>query len=310
MRRKIVVVGSCNTDLTMKMSDLPEPGNTVIGCQYYKSPGGKGANQAVAAARAGAEVAFIAKLGDDEYSKDAIRNFRAEGILTDDLMIDQSSHTGIAMIWVDGKGENSIAVASGANARIRPSEIMEKRDIIASGAILLLQLEIPLDSVYAAVEEAYSNGIKIILNPAPAFEIEHEILKKLDVITPNIHEAETLTGVKINTEADIKNAAQVLMDRGVSNVVITHGSNGVYVLNENGYRHFPACKVNVTDTTAAGDTLNGSLAAFMAEGFDIYKAVEYANAAAALSVTKMGAQVSAPYRSEIMNYLRTINDAR
>lgn len=310
MRGKIVVVGSCNTDLTMKMPDLPKPGNTVIGCQYYKSSGGKGANQAVAAARAGAEVALIAKLGDDEYANDAIRNFRAEGIITDDLIIDHSSHTGIAMIWVDGKGENSIAVASGANARIRPMEIMEKKETIVSAAILLLQLEIPLDSVYAAVAEAYSNDIKIILNPAPAFEIERDILEKLDVITPNIHEAEMLTGVRILSEADIRNAAQILMDRGVSNVVITHGGNGVYVINENGYRHFSAYKVSVTDTTAAGDTLNGSLAAFMAEGLDIHKAVEYANAAAALSVTKMGAQVSAPYRSEIMNYLKTINDAK
>jgi ribokinase len=300
----IVIIGSSNTDMIIKMSRIPKPGETILGGDFSIAPGGKGANQAVGAARAGGNVTFIARVGDDMFGKQSVEGFESDGINTENIITDSAAPSGVALIFVDDAGENSIAVASGANANLLPSDIESSRDAIASAGIVLMQLEIPLESVRAAVEIAAEGGAKVILNPAPAQPLDDDILRNLSIITPNETEAEMLTGIKVEDEQGAEKAADMLLSKGIDTVIITLGSRGVYVAGPDFRGMVPAFSVTAEDTTAAGDVFNGVLAVALAEKMPMVEALRFSNAAAALSVTKLGAQTSAPYRADIETFLK------
>ncbi len=303
MSKSIVVIGSSNTDMTIKMACIPKPGETILGGEFSTAAGGKGANQAVSAARAGGQVAFIARVGEDMFGEQSIKGFIQDGIDIEYIIRDRSAPSGVALIFVDEKGENSIAVASGANANLSPADIEAAKDVIAAAGILLMQLEIPVETVKRAAEIARTNEVEVILNPAPAQPLEDEILKNISIITPNEPEAELLTGIKVEDEGGAADAANEILAKGVKKVLITMGSRGVYVAAPDFKGIIPGFRVSAVDTTAAGDVFNGVLAVSLSENKSLYEAVRFSNAAAALSVTKLGAQTSAPHRSEIKSFL-------
>ncbi len=299
----IVVVGSSNTDMIIKLDRIPRPGETVIGGEFSTAPGGKGANQAVAAARAGGKVTFIARVGDDVFGTQAVAGFVADGIQSGHVIKDPDSPSGVALIFVDERGENSIAVASGANARLTSDDIVSAHDAIASAGVLVTQLETPLETVRAAVELAAEHGVRVVLNPAPAQPLGVEILQHVSVLTPNETEAELLTGIEIANDAAVLAAAQKLNSLGVESILITLGSRGAFLLDTDQAELVPGFDVEAVDTTAAGDVFNGALAVALAERRPLAEAVRFANAAGALAVTKLGAQPSAPTREEIEKML-------
>jgi len=300
---RIVVVGSSNTDMIMKVGRIPKPGETVIGGRFSTAAGGKGANQAVAAARAGGEVSFVARVGDDMFGKQAVDGFVLNQIDVTHVFQESDEPSGMALIFVDDHGENSIAVASGANARLTPSDVVVARDAIGSANMLVLQLENPLETVLAAAKLAHEKNVPVILNPAPAQPLGEDILRHLSVLTPNEAEAELLTGLKVSNEGEAEAAASRLFDMGVEAVLITLGRRGAFILDADHREMIPGFQVEAVDTTAAGDVFNGTLAVALAEGKSLAEAARFANAAGALSVTKMGAQPSAPTRTEIEKFL-------
>lgn len=297
--KPILVIGSSNTDMVIKAEKFPLPGETILGGKFFMFPGGKGANQAVAAARLGGLVTFITKIGNDIFGKQALQQFKKEGINTSFILSDAENPSGVALITVDSKGENSIVVAQGANGTLSPDDIHKAEDEFKKIEILLLQLEIPIQTVLRASAYAAKLGKKVILNPAPALPLPEELFKSLYIITPNKSETEALSGVEIKDTKSIHNAAKIIRAKGVANVIVTLGANGAFILNDDGDRLIPSPKVEAIDTTAAGDIFNGALAVALAEGNSIDEAVAFANHAAAISVTKMGAQASAPYRNEM-----------
>ncbi len=301
--KRVVVVGSYNTDLTIKTAKIPRPGETVIGGIFSRGGGGKGANQAVAAARAGADVSIIARVGEDPLGKEALAKLIEERIDARHVRLDTDVPTGVAFIIVDEHGENSIVVASGANSCLTPSDIERAGDVIASAKVLLVQLESPLDAVRAAIALAHCNGSVVILNPAPAHSLDRHLLSEIDIITPNAVEAEMLTGIKIIDEESLRAAAQALLQFGIGRVLITLGKKGVFSATKMKTEWIQAFKVRAIDSTGAGDVFNGALAAFLAEGMPVEDAARMASAAAAIAVTRMGAQVSAPLRCEIENFI-------
>jgi ribokinase len=305
MKPKIVVVGSSNTDMIVKLPHLPKPGETVINGSFAMAAGGKGANQAVAAARAGGDVILLTKVGSDQFGRQALEGFRKEGINIDHVGIDSSSSSGVAVIFVDGRGENSIGVASGANAEFQPSDLSEALDLISSADILLVQLEIPLATVEAAIRCAAQSGVRVILNPAPARKIDAEVLGHVSIITPNQTEAEILSDVPLVDDESLERGAKALHSLGVKTVVITLGGRGAFLAEEGTFERIPAFDVEPVDTTAAGDVFNGALAVSIGEGRSMRDAVRFANAAAALSVQKLGAQPSAPRRTEIADFMKS-----
>lgn len=298
--KRIVVVGSTNTDMVVKAARIPAPGETILGGRFLMNPGGKGANQAVAAARLGAQVVFIAKVGDDLFGREAKALFAKENICTDYVLTDPSEPSGVALIMVDAKGENCIAVASGANGTLMPEDIEGLEGVIAQSDLLLMQLETPLETVRYAADVAVNLGVPVILNPAPACELPSDLYDCLEVITPNESEAELLTNIKVTDEASAEAAARVLCDKGVLNVVITMGAKGAYVFDGEDGVMVPAFKVEAVDTTAAGDVFNGALAVALTEELELEEAVRFASKAASISVTRMGAQASAPRREELV----------
>ncbi len=298
--KQIVVVGSTNTDMVVKAARIPAPGETILGGRFLMNPGGKGANQAVAAARLGAEVVFIAKVGDDLFGREAKALFAKENICTDYVLTDPSEPSGVALIMVDAKGENCIAVASGANGTLMPEDIEGLEGVIAQSDMLLMQLETPLETVRYAADVAVNLGVPVILNPAPACELPSDLYDCLEVITPNESEAELLTNIKVTDEASAEAAARVLCDKGVRQVVITMGAKGAYVFDGEDGVMVPAFKVEAVDTTAAGDVFNGALAVALTEELELEEAVRFASKAASISVTRMGAQASAPRREELV----------
>lgn len=296
---KIAVIGSSNTDMVIKTAHLPAPGETVLGGQFLMTPGGKGANQAVAAAKLGGDVVFVAKVGDDIFGQVAVAGLKSEGINTDYIVVDPDHPSGVATITVDEQGENCIAVASGANSALGPADIDRAAPQIEAASVLLMQLETPLATVEHAALLGRKAGKTVILNPAPAQPLSDDLFALLNVITPNETEAEILTGMKVETEHDAEQAARALRNKGVGAVIITLGSRGAFVLSESFVGLVPAPKVVPVDTTAAGDTFNGALAVGLAGGQTIEDAVVFANKAAAISVTRLGAQASTPTLKEL-----------
>jgi ribokinase len=299
MREKIVVVGSSNTDMVVHSQRLPSPGETVLGGEFLMNAGGKGANQAVAAARLGAHVVFIGCVGNDIFGQKALRDLSEEGIDIRYLKKDPRLPSGVALIMVDEKGENSISVASGANNALFEADIDRSRSGFAGCKFLLMQMEVPLKTIAYAAEWAAKQKIKVILNPAPAQPLPHGLYRSLFVITPNEKEAELLTGITVTDSASAGKAAKELCGYGVRHVIITMGSKGAFVFDDGGGRMVRAPEVKAVDTTAAGDTFNGALAVALAEGAALDDAVSFANEAAALSVLKLGAQSSVPFRKEL-----------
>lgn len=300
MSNKIVVVGSMNMDMVVKTSHIPQPGETVLGGSFLMNPGGKGANQAVAVARLGGEVAFIGKIGDDIFGKQSSQLFDEEGVDTRGILADLSSPSGIALITVDERGENSIVVAPGANAHLEPTDVERVLDKYPDSKILLIQLEIPMRTVEYACRIAQHKGMQVILNPAPANELVPTIFGLIDVITPNEHEAEMLSGVRITDIPSARQAAESIHAQGVRHVIITLGKQGAALLEDGVFYHIPAPVVETVDTTAAGDVFNGALAVAIAEGKGLTDAVSFACRAASIAVTKMGAQSSIPFRNEVL----------
>lgn len=299
MKQRIFVIGSSNTDMVIKSEKLPAAGETILGGTFLMNAGGKGANQAVAAAKLGANVTFVSKVGDDIFGKQAIQGFQKEGINTDFVFTDFENPSGVALILVDAKGENSIAVASGANGNLQISEVAKAIEQISTNDTVLLQLEIPIPTVEFAIKKSFERGAKVILNPAPAQMLDETVFQYLDIITPNETEAELLTGIKVTDLETAEQAALKFHKKGVKNVIITLGSKGAYLHNSTTSRLIAAPAVQAVDTTAAGDVFNGALAVALSEGNDLEQAIEFACKAAAISVTRMGAQASAPLRSEV-----------
>lgn len=303
--KNILVVGSSNTDLIIKVPEIPRPGETLLGGQFQTFPGGKGANQAVAAARAGGEVVFIAAVGDDAYGSEAIRGYKEDKINTEDIKVCKGVPSGIAMITVSHKGENAITVASGANGELNPADLEEAEEAFVETDYMLVQLETPLETVRKAVELCAEFDTRVILNPAPAAELSDEILGKVDIITPNETEAEKLTGTKVENESSAILAADALHKNGIGTVIITMGSQGAFLSDTaSGIKKMiPGFSVKAVDTTAAGDVFNGQLAVGLAEGLGLEEAILLAHSAAALSVQKLGAQSSIPRREETNSFL-------
>ena len=295
----IVVIGSSNTDMVIKGDRIPLPGETILGGTFLMNSGGKGANQAVAAARLGVNVTFIAKTGNDIFGRQAIQLFKDEGINTQYVFEDPNHPSGIALIMVDKSAENCIMVASGANATLSPNDLRKAEAEIAKAAIVLMQLEIPVETVTWAAKTASDNGSKVILNPAPVCGLPEEIFQHISIITPNQTEAEMLSGIKINDIQSAKAAGQIIKQKGVDTVIITLGAEGALIITDEITELIAAPYVEAVDTTAAGDVFNGALAVAMAEGMPIRDAVEFSCKAAAISVTKMGAQSSIPRRMEV-----------
>ncbi|HOC17916.1 MAG TPA: ribokinase [Vicinamibacterales bacterium] len=301
MTPSIVVVGSSNTDMIIRLERIPRPGETILGGEFVTAPGGKGANQAVAAARAGGRVAFAARVGRDMFGDRALAGFVKDRIDVSLVVRDGSAASGVALIFVAKDGENSIAVASGANANLAPADVKRASAAIAQADALVMQLETPLATVHAAAGIAAKAGVPVILNPAPApaKPLPARLLRQVSILTPNETEAELLTGIKVSDRVSASRAAAKLRALGVGAVIITLGRRGAFVAAEAGEHLVPGFKVKAVDTTAAGDVFNGALAVALGEGRALADAVRFANAAAAISVTRLGAQPSAPRRREI-----------
>jgi len=300
---KVVVVGSTNTDMSVRVPHLPAPGETVSGGDFRVTGGGKGANPAVAAARAGASVVFVTALGSDDIGDRALDSLAAEGIDLRFVRRVPEAPSGIALILVDDGGENVIAVAAGANAALRAKDVEAIETAVEPGDAVLVQLEIPQPAVEAVVALARRRGARLILNPAPARPLPGPLLAAVSLLTPNEHEAATLAGLGGGT-VDPARVAAALRDRGVADVLVTLGSAGVLVSSAAGAQRIPAFAVAAVDTTAAGDVFNGALAVALIEGLALPDAARFANAAAAISVTRPGARASAPHRAEIDAWLR------
>ena len=296
-KNRILVIGSSNTDMTVRSATLPKPGETVLGGDFRMGPGGKGANQAVAARLLGGEVTFVCKLGRDMFGEGASKHYESCGLDTSKIL-SSDKPSGVASITVDSKAENSIVVASGANADMTVTDIDSVADIIKSSGILLLQLEIPMDTVVHAAEIAYNAGVQVVLNPAPAAVLPAELLKCVSILIPNETEASAISGIDINNFETAAAAAERLKGMGVREVIITMGSRGSVVCDGD-CTFVPAVKVNAVDTTAAGDTFCGGVCVALSEGKDLLEAVKFATAASSIAVQRPGAQDSIPNRCEV-----------
>ena len=300
---KLVVLGSINADHILNINHFPQPGETVIGKQYTVAFGGKGANQAVAAGRSGADISFIACVGDDDIGERVRKQLASDQIDTRPVEAIKDATTGVALIFVNAEGENVIGIDAGANNAVTPDYLERYKQQVIEASALLMQLESPLDTVIAAAKIAKEHGTQVILNPAPACVLPDELLSRVDIITPNETEAEKLTGINVDNNEDAARAAKALHDKGIATVIITLGSKGVW-LSQNGEGKLVAgFRVKAVDTIAAGDTFNGALVTALLEGKQMDSAVRFAHAAAAIAVTRPGAQPSVPWRKEIDDFL-------
>lgn len=303
---QLIVLGSVNADHVLQVPSFPRPGETLIGGNYQVIPGGKGANQAVAAARLNADIGFIACVGDDSFGINIRQDFEKDGINIDGVIVAENTPTGIAMIQVSATGENSICLSAEANDKLDCAQIEPHLDKIRGAKYLLTQLETPIEGIEYAAKVAKESGTKVILNPAPARPLSNKLLACIDVITPNETEAEVLTGVTVTDDISAHQAALALHDKGIETVMITLGAKGVWLSHSgegNQGELIPGFRVEATDTTAAGDTFNGALVTGLLEEMPLEKAIKFAHAAAAISVTRFGAQTSIPSRQETDAYL-------
>ena len=298
IRKRIVVVGSCNVDLTTFTDRFPEPGETMFGARFDLGFGGKGANQAVAAKRCGAEVAMVARVGGDLFGDATVRNFERLGIDASHVRVLDGLSSGVAPIFVDPTGQNRIIVVKGANDALRPADIDAAAPLLAQAACVVLQFEIPLETVAYTVAFARNRGIPTVVNPAPALPVDLETLAGVDYFVPNQTEAGMLTGHPVETRDDIDACAKILVGRGMRNVIITLGEQGAWMADAARGEAIPGVRVAAIDTTGAGDAFIGSFAAFLAEGLDARAALERANLYAALSTTSVGTQKSFLTREE------------
>jgi len=300
--KRIVVVGSSNTDMVIRTERMPRPGETVLGGSFMMNQGGKGANQAVAAAKLGGDTVFVAKVGDDIFGRQTIDLLNQAGVDTTYVGVSPRYPSGVALINVDASGENSIAVASGANADLTPADIDAAESVIAGAALVLLQLETPVETVEHAARLAKKHGVRVILNPAPAPRnpLPASLLANVDILIPNKTEAELISGIEITDEASELNAISAIHATGVKTVIFTLGSKGALICENGDCVNIPSFKVEAVDTTAAGDTFCGALCVGLSEGMQMHKAIEFANKAASITVTRMGAQQSIPTRDEVI----------
>jgi ribokinase len=303
MPPRVTVVGSLNVDLVAQAPRLPQPGETIIGRGFHTVPGGKGANQAVAAARLGAHVSIVGRVGRDAFADLLLHNLTAAGVDHTFVTQDPQAPTGVALIVVDDAGQNSIVVASGANVRLSPADVEAAQSAIAAAAVLLLQLESPLETVTRAAQVARAHGVTVILNPAPARSLPAALLSLVDVLIPNQSETALLTGMPVSDQAQAQAAAAALRGSGVRTVILTLGERGALLAREEGAHLFPAFDVTPVDTTAAGDAFVGGFAAALAQGRSLSQAVRWGNAAGALATTKLGAQPSLPTRHALETLL-------
>ncbi|MCX7918448.1 MAG: ribokinase [bacterium] len=303
----IVVVGSSNTDMVVKTPRIPVKGETILGREFIMVPGGKGANQAVAASRLGAQVTFIARVGNDIFGDSSLSNFIANRINTRYIQRDPETPSGVALIFVDEHGENVIVVAPGSNAKLSPDDVQQAEAIIRTAAVILLQLEIPIATVEYTVSLAQSYNVPVILNPAPATTLSPNLLHEITYLTPNETEASILSGIKVNDTSTAETAGKKLIELGVETVIVTLGAAGALVVTAETTKLIPAPKVTAVDTTAAGDAFNGGLAVALATGKSLLEAVQFANYVGALSVTKMGAQPSMPTYDDVMRFMANSN---
>lgn len=299
----LVVLGSINADHILNLESFPAPGETVTGNQYQVAFGGKGANQAVAAGRSGANIAFIACTGDDDTCERVRKQLASDNIDIAPVSVVAGESTGVALIFVNAEGEHVIGIHAGANAALTTERVEAQRAIIGGAEALLMQLESPVESVLAAAKIAHENHTTVVLNPAPARVLSDELLALVDIITPNETEAEKLTGIRVENDDDAARAARALHDKGIGTVIITLGSRGVWASVNGEGRRVPGFKVKAIDTIAAGDTFNGALVTALLEGKKMDDAIRFAHAAAAIAVTRKGAQPSVPWRKEIDEFL-------
>ena len=295
----IFVIGSTNTDMVVKTARFPMPGETILGGNFFMHAGGKGANQAVAAARLGGRVTMVTKLGNDIFGEQSLAGFKKENIDTRFVFIENNTASGTALIIVNEEGENSIVVAPGANAALMPADI-DKVSNLQEAAIILMQLEIPLQTVIHVAKIAKANHQQLIINPAPAVMLDNDLLNGVFLLTPNETEASLLTGITVEDEPSASRAAGIFLNRGVQQVIITMGNKGAYFQNNHLGFMMPAPIVKAMDTTAAGDVFNGAIAVALNEKMGWERAVGFAVQAASISVTRMGAQSSVPSRDEIV----------
>ena len=300
---KIAVVGSSNMDLVVKSKRIPAVGETILGEDFIMVPGGKGANQAVAAAKLGAEVYFIAKLGNDVFAEQSLNNFKKEGINTKYVIQTKEAPSGVALIMVDDEGNNLIVVAPGANQTLLPADVKRAESDIASCGAVVAQLEVPLETIEFAAKMANDLKVPFVLDPAPAQELRPELLRMVDVLTPNETEAQILTGIEVTDEESARAASKNLLERDIKAVILTLGGKGFLLADNKEARYVSAQKVDAVDSTAAGDAFTGSLAVGIAENKTLLDAALFANYVAALSVTKMGAQSSMPTLQEVKSFM-------
>lgn len=303
MSAHITVVGSLNMDLIVRAPRIPQPGETIIGRGFHVAPGGKGANQAVAAARLGARVSMVGRVGQDSFGTDLLNNLKEAGVDHTYVTQDPDAASGVALIEVDDAGQNSIVVASGANMQLSPADVEAAEAIIAGADILLLQLESPLETVARAAQLARAHQVTVILNPAPAQPLPAGLLSAVNILVPNESETAILTGLPVGDQSEIEAAGARLRDLGVETLILTLGERGAMLVTAGGSQLFPTFKVTPVDTTAAGDAFVGGLAVALAEGLSLPEAIRWGNAAGALATTRLGAQPSLPSRQTLEDLL-------
>ncbi len=305
----IVVVGSLNMDLVVRLPKIPKPGETLLGGVFNTYPGGKGANQAVAASRLGGHVSMIGCVGDDSFGRELVANLSTEGVDTSHVFVQPNVSSGVALIQVDDQAQNSIAVASGANFRLSSEYVEKAMQAIEKIDVVVMQLETPLETIYTAARVAHQRGAKVILNPAPAQVLENDLLQLVDYLIPNEYEIATMTGFQIQNITDTDQAAQQLLSKGVKNLIVTLGNKGSVIFegNTNNSVDIPAWKVQAVDTTAAGDCFIGAFAVGLSKEKSVKDAAALASAAAAISVTRLGAQPSLPKIDEVYQFMKERN---
>jgi ribokinase len=300
---KVTVIGSAYTEMIFDSPVIPATGQTVFGDTFHLSPGGRGVNQAIAARRAGGETVFIGRIGHDLFGSLVSENLAREKIAINHLVTDREVATGTASVVTDIHGDSAVVVFPGANSRLSNGDLMEAKFAISECDVLLLQLDVPLETIRYAAGLARSSGVRVILNPSPALPISDDLLKSVSVLTPDASEAEVLTGITITDDRSAELAGRILLERGLDRVIITLRTKGAMVIDNGGAEHVPGFKITVTDPTGVNDVFNGALAVGLAEGKNFYEAVLFANAAAALSSTRKGIQASIPLREEILLFM-------